>query len=158
LSGKPNTGRAARGVPRGRDKIHAYETHAREIHAYEMHADEVYPHEVHACEMHVYEIYAHKMHTREINAYEIQMMPMVHAYEMHAHGVYPHDMHTREVQRYAYERHPPIGCTLVGCVPVRYVWFSKIVFVVLNAEPRLARISVLTSCRGQADFRYDKID
>jgi hypothetical protein len=51
---------------------------------------------------------------------------------MHAHGVYPHDMHAREVQRYAYERHPPIGCTLVGCMPVGYVLIFENSFVVLG--------------------------
>jgi hypothetical protein len=38
-------------------------------------------------------------------------------------------------------RHPPIRCTLVGCMPVRYVLIFENGFVVLDAEPGLAVMS-----------------
>jgi hypothetical protein len=63
-------------------------------------------------------------------------------------------MHAREVQRYAYERHPPIGCTLVGCIPVKYVLIFENGFVVLDAEPGLARMSVLAAA---CTFQRNKV-
>jgi hypothetical protein len=47
--------------------------------------------------------------------------------------------------RYTPMRHPPIRCTLVGCMPVRYVSIFENGFVVLDAEPGLARMSVLAT-------------
>jgi hypothetical protein len=69
---------------------------------------------------------------------------------MHARKMHAHDMHAREVQRYAYKRHPSIGCTLVGCMPVRYVLIFESSFVVLDAEPGLARMSVLAAANANS--------
>jgi hypothetical protein len=42
-------------------------------------------------------------------------------------------------------RHPPIRCTLVECMPVRYVPIFENGFVVLDAERELARMLVLAA-------------
>jgi hypothetical protein len=50
--------------------------------------------------------------------------------------------------RYTPMRHPPIRCTLVGCMFVRYVLIFENGFVVLDAEPGLAGMSVSTTAVG----------
>ena len=80
---------------------------------------------------------------------------------MHARKMHARDMYAREVQRrmpmrdtpvrytlvrytpvrYTPMRQPPIRCTLVGCMPVRYVLIFENGFVVLG----LAGMSVLAA-------------
>jgi hypothetical protein len=47
--------------------------------------------------------------------------------------------------RYTPMRHTPIRYTLVGCMPVMFVLVFENSFVVLNAEPGLAGMSVSTA-------------
>ena len=77
---------------------------------------------MHAREVHAHEIPAYEMHARETPAYEI------HAHETPAHETPAHQMHARGMHAHK----------------VRFD-FRKWGFVVLDAEPGLARMSVLAA-------------
>ena len=66
-----------------------------------------------------------------------------HTPERYAYERYARELHTPV--RYTPMRHPPIRCTLVGCMPVRYFLIFESSFVVLDAEPGLAGMSVLAA-------------
>src|ERR1700729_3184700 len=72
------------------------------------------------------------MHACEIHAYEVHAMK-------YTPEVYAHEVCAREVI------HPPIRCTLVGYMPVRYVSIFANGLVVLDAEPGLVLMSVLAA-------------